>query len=146
MTIAQIPGALRPFAAAPGPRGLPVLGNAHQIKPEIFHQQLEAWERQYGQTFSFPIGSRRFLAVSDPLVVGAVLRQQQWLLWVGKPGWCATLLGGRTTSTGALVLKSGVALSLPGQVRVNDRALRCVPRAPALFHVLFNHGATPIFL
>lgn len=66
----------RPFVSVPRPPGLPVLGNALQIKPESFHQQLEAWEQKYGQTFAFRIGARRFLAVSNPDVIAAVLRQR----------------------------------------------------------------------
>lgn len=38
------------------------------------HQQLEAWEKKYGQTFAFTIASRRFLVVSDPDVIAAMLR------------------------------------------------------------------------
>ena len=35
--------AVRPYLDVPGPKGLPLLGNAHQIKPESFHRQLEGW-------------------------------------------------------------------------------------------------------
>ena len=79
MTATQPPsGATTPraFASVPRPPGLPVLGNALQIKSESFHQQLEAWEKAYGRTFAFTIASRRFLAVSDPYVIAAVLRQR----------------------------------------------------------------------
>ena len=72
----QAASAPRPLLSVPRPPGLPLLGNALQIKSESFHQQLEAWERKYGQTFAFRIGSRRFLAVSDPDVIAAVLRQR----------------------------------------------------------------------
>lgn len=66
----------RPFVCVPRPPGLPLLGNALQIKSESFHQQLEAWEKKYGPTFAFSIAARRFLAVSDADVIAAVLRQR----------------------------------------------------------------------
>jgi cytochrome P450 len=74
---AQATGAApRPFLSVPRPPGLPVLGNALQIKTESFHQRLEAWEKQYGKTFAFRIGARQFLVVSDPDVIASVLRQR----------------------------------------------------------------------
>lgn len=66
----------RRLASVPGPRGIPLLGNALQIKPDIFHQQLEAWAASYGSCFQFRIAGRHFLAVTDPAVIAAVLRQR----------------------------------------------------------------------
>lgn len=66
----------RSFASVPSPPGLPLLGNALQIKTESFHRQLEAWEKKYGQVFAFRIAGRKFLAVSDPDVIASVLRQR----------------------------------------------------------------------
>jgi len=66
----------QPLVSVPSPPGLPVLGNALQIKPESFHRQLEAWEKKYGKTYAFRIAGRRFLAVSDPDVIASVLRQR----------------------------------------------------------------------
>jgi cytochrome P450 len=60
----------------PGPKGWPVLGNALEIRPGIFHHQLEAWARQYGDAFVFRIASRRYLAVTDPAVIASVLRRR----------------------------------------------------------------------
>src|SRR4051812_7559384 len=66
----------RAFASLPRPPGLPLFGNALQIKTESFHQRLEAWEKNYGPVFAFRIASRQFLAVSDPDVIASVLRQR----------------------------------------------------------------------
>ena len=66
----------RAFEAVPGPRGIPLLGNAHQIQPEIFHQQLEAWAARYGACFRFRIAGRCFLTVTDPALIASVLRQR----------------------------------------------------------------------
>lgn len=73
---AQAVAATRPLADLPGPRGWPLLGNALQIKTEAFHQQLEAWSRQYGDKFKFSIASRQFLAITDPEAIAGVLRQR----------------------------------------------------------------------
>jgi cytochrome P450 len=72
----QAAAAPRAFLSVPRPPGLPVLGNALQIKTETFHQRLESWERQYGKTFAFTIAGRHFLVISDPDVIAAVLRQR----------------------------------------------------------------------
>jgi len=43
-TKAEPPAArLRRFFDLPGPKGVPLLGNALQIKPEAFHRILEGW-------------------------------------------------------------------------------------------------------
>jgi cytochrome P450 len=61
-----------------------VLGNALQIKTEAFHQQLEAWGRQYGDKFAFRIASRHFLAITDPEAIAGVLRQRPHAFRRGK--------------------------------------------------------------
>ena len=55
---------LLPYARLPGPPGVPLLGNALQVKPEQFHQQLEAWAAQYGPRFRFRITHRKFMAIT----------------------------------------------------------------------------------
>lgn len=76
MDASQIPAGLRSLDSLPGPKGIPVLGNALQIRPERFHQQLDAWAEQFGDKFRFRIASRQFLAVRDPEVIATVLRQR----------------------------------------------------------------------
>lgn len=58
----------------PGPRGVPLLGNALQIRRDCIHQQLEAWSRAHGDPFVLRIGRRKCLVVSAPETVAAVLR------------------------------------------------------------------------
>jgi cytochrome P450 len=60
----------------PGPRGLPLLGNALQIERERLHQQVEQWAREYGETYRFRIASREFVVISNPGTVAAVLRDR----------------------------------------------------------------------
>ncbi|WP_427913035.1 cytochrome P450 [Ramlibacter sp. MMS24-I3-19] len=65
---------LRTLADLPGPRGLPILGNALQIRRERIHQQLEDWARIHGDPYVVRIGRRKCLVVSAPDTVANVLR------------------------------------------------------------------------
>ena len=67
---------LREMGELPGPRGLPLLGNALQLDSNRIHLVAEKWQRRYGDYFRFSIGRRRFLVVSDPETIGAVLRDR----------------------------------------------------------------------
>lgn len=60
----------------PGPRGVPLLGNALQIHRERLHQVAEQWVREYGEVFRFRIASRQFVVMSNPEMVAAVLRDR----------------------------------------------------------------------
>ena len=67
---------LRELDALPGPRGIPVLGNALQIESSRFHQQLEAWCDEFGPLFKLQIGKRKILVVGDHQMVAAILRDR----------------------------------------------------------------------
>jgi cytochrome P450 len=73
---AVAPAAARRIDDLPGPPGLPLVGNALQIKAGGLHETAERWRRQYGELFRFRIGGRQFLAVSSPEVIAAVLRDR----------------------------------------------------------------------
>ena len=73
---ARLPSVLRHFNDLPGPRGIPVLGNALQIEAPRFHLQLEQWCREYGPFFKLKIGNRRLLIVGDHQVVASILRNR----------------------------------------------------------------------
>ena len=68
--------ALREFDALPGPRGIPVLGNALQIESTRFHQQLEAWCDEFGPLFKLQIGKRKMMVVGDHQMVALILRDR----------------------------------------------------------------------
>ena len=68
------PRATRPIQSAPGPRGLPILGNALQIDPARSHLILEAWNRKHGPTFQFRVGSRTIFVTSDLAMIEEALR------------------------------------------------------------------------
>lgn len=75
MTMA-IEGGHRRLDDLPGPRPWPLLGNALQVRRERFHLQLEEWARLHGAPFLFRLGSRRFMVVTAPDVIGDVLRRR----------------------------------------------------------------------
>jgi len=67
---------LRSIEDLPGPRGWPILGNLPQIRQSRLHQALEAWRRRYGDYFRIQLGRQRFLVVSDPQAITAMLRDR----------------------------------------------------------------------
>lgn len=60
----------------PGPRGLPVLGNALQIDSASLHLTAEKWSRAYGEVFRFRIGPRPLVVLSNPETIAAALRER----------------------------------------------------------------------
>ncbi|CDS48321.1 Cytochrome P450 [Polaromonas sp. CG9_12] len=74
--VAQPPHLLRHYDELPGPRGIPLLGNALQIEVLRFHQQLEQWCGEYGPLFKLQIGNRKMLVVGDHQVVASLLRDR----------------------------------------------------------------------
>ncbi|MCX7272614.1 MAG: cytochrome P450 [Burkholderiales bacterium] len=67
---------LRELASLPGPRGLPLLGNALQIDPPRFHLQVEQWCREFGPYFKLRMGRFTVLVVGDHEAVATVLRDR----------------------------------------------------------------------
>lgn len=64
----------RRLADLPGPRALPLLGNALQLERTGVHQNMEDWSRQYGPLFRVSIGRVGMLVVADPGLIAQVLR------------------------------------------------------------------------
>jgi cytochrome P450 len=67
---------LRRWEQLPGPRGVPLFGNALQVEPERFHLQLEQWCREFGPYYKLQLGSRKILVVGDHDAVAKVLRDR----------------------------------------------------------------------
>lgn len=67
---------LRTLRELPGPRPVPFLGNLHQMERGRMHRTLEQWARQYGGCFTVRMGPRRMLVVTDPTVIGGLLRDR----------------------------------------------------------------------
>lgn len=58
----------------PGPRGVPLVGNALELRPDRLHLVLEAWCRAHGPVFRVRAGTRRMVVVADAKLQGEVLR------------------------------------------------------------------------
>ncbi|HZO04378.1 MAG TPA: cytochrome P450 [Burkholderiales bacterium] len=63
-------------ADLPGPRGLPILGNALQFERSRMHLVAEEWSRKYGECFRFRIGPRQIVALANPETIAALLRER----------------------------------------------------------------------
>ena len=68
--------ALRHYDDLPGPRGLPIFGNALQFKVPLMHQQLFAWSQTYGPLYKLRLMNRRLIVVADHAMVAGVLRDR----------------------------------------------------------------------
>jgi cytochrome P450 len=66
----------RSLDSLPGPPGLPVLGNAHQLDPQRLHRQLEDWDRLYGSSYVVRLGSLRLLVLAETEHVQRVLTER----------------------------------------------------------------------
>ena len=61
--------------AAPGPAGLPVLGNAHQLGQQP-HQQITAWAREYGEIYKIRLGWNDWYMICSPEACKEILDKQ----------------------------------------------------------------------
>ena len=68
--------ALRRFEDLPGPRGLPLLGNSHQLDSARVHLQMEQWCRDFGPYYRLRLGRRDMLVIGEHEAVAAVLRDR----------------------------------------------------------------------
>lgn len=67
----------RSIADLPGPRGLPLLGNALQMRPtDRFHLTVEEWCRRYGPIFRIRIGRREVIGIGDADTINEILRDR----------------------------------------------------------------------
>jgi len=58
----------------PGPRGLPIVGNVHQLESSSLHMQLRQFSKKYGPLFSLQLGLRRVIVVSSPKLAKVVMK------------------------------------------------------------------------
>ncbi|RZI84260.1 MAG: cytochrome P450 [Rubrivivax sp.] len=68
--------ALRRLDQLPGPRALPLIGNAHQVDRPRIHQDIERWAKQYGPLFHMALGPQAVLVVGDHELVTKVLKDR----------------------------------------------------------------------
>ncbi len=76
MAITTSAAPLRSIADLPGPRGIPVLGNALQIKLDRIHLDVEKWGREFGPFFRFKLGTMNAFAVTDHEVIAGLLKDR----------------------------------------------------------------------
>jgi cytochrome P450 len=62
------------FKQLPGPKGLPIIGNLHQIKFDKLHAQLENYALEFGAVFKVILGPLKFTVVSKPEIIQKILR------------------------------------------------------------------------
>lgn len=70
------PVALRTVASLPGPKGIPILGNALQIRINRLHLQMEAWAKEFGPYFTLTLGGRKIMVVADHKAIGKLMRDR----------------------------------------------------------------------
>ncbi|MBX3618776.1 MAG: cytochrome P450 [Rhizobacter sp.] len=118
---------LRQLADLPGPRGLPVLDNAHQIRLDRVHLDVERWSRQYGPLFRLRLGKMRALVVTDHALIASVLKDR-------PDGFRRT---SRTTEVGQeMGLKPGV-FGAEGQAWRDQRRMVMASFAPGHVRAYF---------
>jgi cytochrome P450 len=67
---------MRSIADLPGPARLPLIGNAHQLRPDRLHLSAEGWAERYGPLYRFDLGRRQVVVISDVDAVNAALRDR----------------------------------------------------------------------
>jgi cytochrome P450 len=111
---------LRRIDELPGPPGLPLLGNAHQITLSRIHQDVERWAREHGPIFRVRLGKMRALVITDHEAIAAALKDR-------PEGFRRTI---RTSQVGAeMGLKPGV-FGAEGQAWRDQRRMVMASFAP----------------
>jgi hypothetical protein len=68
--------ATRSISDLPGPKGLPGIGNVHQVRSKTMHQTAEEWCDRYGPVYRFDLGPRRVVVIGDADPINEVLRDR----------------------------------------------------------------------
>jgi cytochrome P450 len=67
---------LRSLDDLPGPRGLPLLGNALDLKPRELHRLLGRWADEFGPLFVFRAATTRIVTIVDADIIQHILRDR----------------------------------------------------------------------
>ena len=68
----------------PGPRGLPIIGNLHQLNNSTLYLQLWQLSKKYGPIFSLKLGLRSAIVVSSPKLAKEIMKDHD-LEFCGRP-------------------------------------------------------------
>jgi cytochrome P450 len=60
----------------PGPRGLPLIGNAHSVRGAPLHQTVERWSERYGPIFTLKLGRKPVVVIADTDAINQALRER----------------------------------------------------------------------
>jgi cytochrome P450/nitrite reductase/ring-hydroxylating ferredoxin subunit len=75
LAVAEAPSrARRRVEDLPGPKGLPVLGNALQLELPRLHEMVEAWATEFGPLFLLRLAAQRTVVISDPALAQEIFR------------------------------------------------------------------------
>ncbi len=68
--------ALRTFDTLPGPKGIPIFGNAFQIQTARLHLQMEDWAKEFGPFYTLKLGGRKIMVIADHQLVAKLMRDR----------------------------------------------------------------------
>ena len=68
--------AARSISDLPGPRRLPLIGNAHRVRPDTLHLTAEKWADRFGPLFRFDIGRRKIVVIGNVETLNSLLRDR----------------------------------------------------------------------
>jgi cytochrome P450 len=115
---------LRSLNDLPGPRPMPLVGNALQVKLSRLHQDIEAWALQYGPLMRVKLGRVTVMVVTDHELFHTLLRQRPEQF--SRPSRMAEVMGEMGLPQGVFLAEGEqwarqrrmvMASFAPGQVR-----------------------------
>lgn len=59
-----------------GPKGLPILGNIHQVKVDKLHQDLEKWAQEFGSIYKLQLGPSQLVVITNPEIIQEILKNR----------------------------------------------------------------------
>ena len=62
------------FENLPGPKGLPIIGNLHQVTISEMNKNFENWASEYGEVYKVILGPTKFTIVSKPEIIHQLLK------------------------------------------------------------------------
>lgn len=57
-----------------GPKGLPIIGNLHQIKLDKLHLHFEHWAKEHGEVYEIHLGPTKMVVVTKPSIIQQICK------------------------------------------------------------------------